>query len=53
VTVKRISLDYDLQLQQRTVRCELKYKRGCLIALSQRIVSDLARSPTIIRVCWA
>lgn len=51
--VKRVRLDYDLEHQQRTIHCDLKYKRDCLADLSHGLVRDLAQCPAVIRVGWA
>ncbi|NJM41448.1 MAG: MgtC/SapB family protein [Anaerolineae bacterium] len=51
--IKRIDLDYNLQQQQKTVRCELKFKKDKLRKLSEAIVQRLIQLEGVLQVSWA
>lgn len=52
VRVLHIELEYDLQLQQRSLKFDLEFKQRRAGEISQRLVSHLARRPHVARVKW-
>ncbi len=52
VKVQRISYDYDLAGQRRTLQCEIKLRRNDVSTLSRQVVSSLTACPGVIRVTW-
>jgi len=53
VSVKKMDFDLDLEERRKTIRCEVKYKKGDLIAVSQRVVQELMRGQGVLRVSWS
>jgi putative Mg2+ transporter-C (MgtC) family protein len=52
VKVKKMDLDYNLEKKQKTLRCELKFKKGDLFELSQKVVKKLSESSGVSQVQW-
>ena len=52
VRVQRTELDYDLVTQSKTLRMDVKLRRGNIFALSRQVVENLISQPGITRVKW-
>lgn len=52
VRIKRVEINYDLQRAQKTLACELKFKKSGLFALSQRVIQATLTCPGVIQVDW-
>jgi putative Mg2+ transporter-C (MgtC) family protein len=52
VRIKKMDLDYDLQTQRKTLRCELKFKRDKLLGLSEKVVQRLIQLDGVLQVSW-
>ena len=52
VRVQRISFDYDLAGQSRTLHCDVKMRRNDVFSLSRQVIANLTASPGISRVKW-
>jgi hypothetical protein len=52
VQVQRVSFDYDLAGQSRTLQCEVKMRRNDVSALSRQVVASLTACPGVARVKW-
>ena len=50
--VKHVSLDYDLDAKQRTMRCELKCHKDHMFQMAEQIANDLAQCRGMIAVNW-
>jgi putative Mg2+ transporter-C (MgtC) family protein len=50
--VQRIDLDYDLAGNARTLRCDVKLRRGDVFRLSRQVIENLAKAPGVTRVKW-
>jgi putative Mg2+ transporter-C (MgtC) family protein len=53
VIVKDMDIEYDLERQQRTLRCTIKHKRGEVFAASTTAITDLRTLPGIRQVRWS
>ena len=47
-----MEINYDLQSAQKTLACELKFKKSGLFALSQRVIQATLTCPGVIQVDW-
>jgi len=52
VKVQRVSYDYDLAGQRRTLQCEIKLRRNDVPTLSRQVVASLTACPGVVRVTW-
>ncbi|MCC7518925.1 MAG: MgtC/SapB family protein [Verrucomicrobiae bacterium] len=52
IKIKDADMEYDLKEGRKTVRYFLKFKKGELVSLSHRVVTELARQPGILQVKW-
>lgn len=52
VRVKKMDLDYDLETQHKTLRCELKFKKNKVFGLSEKIVQQLIKQEGVLHVSW-
>ena len=50
--VQRWEMEYDLDAKMRTLRCDLKLRRGDVFKLSHSVVTSLVTCPGITRVKW-
>ncbi|MBI4025618.1 MAG: MgtC/SapB family protein [Verrucomicrobia bacterium] len=50
--VKKMELDYDLHSRQKTVRCEVKFKKGRLFELSEETIREMAAWPGVLQIKW-
>jgi putative Mg2+ transporter-C (MgtC) family protein len=50
--VQRIDLDYDIAGKSRTLRCDVKLRRGDVFALSRKVIENLMACEGITRVKW-
>lgn len=52
VTIKDVELDYNVERQQRTILCRIKYKKSDVFELSTRVVSNIISCDGVIDVRW-
>lgn len=52
ITIKDVELDYDLTRNRRTFVCRIKFKKGDVFSLSEKVVQDLAGCPGVLFVKW-
>jgi hypothetical protein len=52
VRVQRMTFDYDLAGQNRTLQCDVKMRRNDVSALSRQVVASLTACPGVARVKW-
>ena len=52
IKVKKMDLEYDLSLKQKNIRCEIKYKKGKIFELSQKVMQDLLKCPGVLKIKW-
>jgi len=52
VKVQRVSYDYDLAGQSRTLQCDVKLRRNDVAALSRQVIASLTACPGVARVKW-
>lgn len=53
VTIMDVELNYNVERQQRTIRCRIKYKKSDALELSTRVVSNIISCDGVIAVKWA
>lgn len=53
VVVKSMDFDYDLRSRQKTLRCEVKFKRTDLFRTAQDVMRQLKERPGVLQVKWA
>jgi putative Mg2+ transporter-C (MgtC) family protein len=51
-TIKTIKLSYQIEKKQKTIACELKTTKAEANALSNKVVSEIARWPGVVEVAW-
>ena len=52
VTIKDVELTYNLERQQRTIWCRIKYKKSGVFELSTRVVNNIISCDGVVNVKW-
>ncbi len=53
VSVKNVGFDYDMQSNQKTLRCEVKFKKTDLFRTAEGVIQHVRKSPGVMQVKWS